>query len=1144
MAPTNGRSWPCLAGMRKLRPTPSHRALLVRAEAENPVLNKLLSLLGANADADPTVPDGWRVLRFEDMSLTPAGGATVDLATLQASHHFLTHKSTASVTLSTTTSSSVGGVVNVEKVEATITADTNVPSSSVAIAITVKNIDLTKVGFKTPFRIGKTITLSYSTDDKKLKVNGKDLSTLVPDSGPMHIPLDNDSALNTALVLEDGAGGARKIGFEIVIPKSSYDHKPLVSGIPESKVTFEWEQFRIRLHDDHIGIAADPGDNEDLGTATFVLPLVQAAIGDSATNALAKLVPSSAENLTPLKYTVKIKRPKGTLDIAPLLWSVKRTVAGLAEAGQLAEEIGKKVLAVFQEDTNVKDTDLSSFFAPLQELAGQAGEALYFSLSQVKSALNHGTDLVDVIKELDAFNTEDYPLPVALKVSKEKDASKPDLVFLVVLHINLWKGRLSSNRAYFYVAAGAGATDRPQMLDLTAFAMTLPIRTVADLTSILKDPKKRLPSEEHHDGYLDFESLDVVLDAQPVSQANRPQLAVLFPGGLNRDDDGTVKSDDEKKRVRILLEDFEPEVWPEQPKDESKTLQLRLGARGLTFSAKADTVKEANITVAGSASVPMRLVETRDGLRSGLVVIDNQVRYANLAGRIKIPGLDNFEADVALGLRRDKPNEPPVVTAVIDIDRTDRKPLARMQIPLLKAQLDDLRMQLTWTKKQGSDSSDWDFRAWATGAISITGDLGSTGGIEGLDQPQAIPFRDLDLTRLHNGAGQIPLGRPVRDEPANVNNGNGGPSNSTPSTVDQVARFELLEKQFRVEFYNSVLHWDLDAKTASFAIERARFEYQASSGDLDVAIEAGKVELMFDLNKRSLKFKTPSSFGLQVRIGTQLSFAGNVGWEDTPTEHYFRADGRLQMTGFPEVAGSLKLGTGLKEDGKTAPNLAIFAELPYEADLFSGVVLKRVGLGLGLNNRLAGIGDRPDPRAILANLDHIDPKQSRNWSFVSEAGVYVSVVATAMIASNRGKDNVVCAYVAKLLLSIDTNIDIVAAAQVWLFSSPGYITQQDHERRPALIGAAGLSARERTFSLVAQTTPRPAIESNQMLSDLLSRVRARFSFYLSSELADFYLEESVVPRSVVRYQHCRDGKLSHRDRSIRSPDASHAGTSR
>ena len=46
------------------------------------------------------------------------------------------------------------------------------------------------------------------------------------------------------------------------------------------------------------------------------------------------------------------------------------------------------------------------------------------------------------------------------------------------------------------------------------------------------------------------------------------------------------------------------------------------------------------------------------------------------------------------------------------------------------------------------------------------------------------------------------------------------------------------------------------------------------------------------------------------------------------------------MTGFPEVAGSLKLGTGLKDDGKTAPNLAIFAELPYEADLFSGVVLK------------------------------------------------------------------------------------------------------------------------------------------------------------------------------------------------------------
>lgn len=1091
---TNADNWTVVAllGWDQNTPNTFTPALLVRDEGKNPVLNKLLELLGAKPDTAPEIPSDWRVLRFDDISLTPEGGVTVDIATPLDSHHFLKHKTPLTAKL-VSKGLSIVDFVNAEKVETTVLTDTASTSSSVEIAITVKDIDLTKIGFKAPFLIDETITLSYSTADEKLRINGELLNS---------DPADGATPLGDSFSLAiDGT----KVGLDVPVPNGTYTYQPLVKGIPGSKIDFDWKSFRIRLHENELGLAAVPGDIDDvLGTATFTLPLIQAAIGEGTANALAKLVPTKAAALTPLAFKVTIKRPADTIDVSPLVyWTAKLS----EKVGAFAENVVSTLIGVFESDDS-GDTngniELSSFFAPLQELAGKAGDVLCFRLSQVKSLASDSeqTEFINAIKKLDKFNTVDYSLPLALKIGKDPD--KPDLVFLVVLRINLWEGRLKSNRAYFYLASG---TDGRQMLDLKAFAMTLPARSIAELKSIFSRTEgnslKGLPDEVQHDGYLDFESLDVVLDAQPASQANRPQLAVFFPGGLKKED-GSVDSTQEEKRVRILLEDFDPEVWPEKPKEKSKTLQLRLGARGLTFSAKADTVKDAKITVTtGLPTVPMRLVETRDGLNSGLVVIDNQVRYANLAGRISVPGFDNFEANVALGLRRDKPNEPPVVTAVIDIDRTDSKPLARMKMPLLKAQLDDLRMQLTWK----SDKNDWDFRAWATGAFSITSDVGSTGGIEGLDQPRAIPFRDLDLTRLHKGDGQIPLGRPVKPEPDTANTGNGGPSNSTPSTVDQVARFELLEKQFRVEFYNSILHWDLEKKTASFEVERARFEYQASSGDLDVAIEAGKIKLHFNGNNQSLKFETPSSFGLQVRIGTQLSFAGNVGWEDTPTENYFRADGRLQMTGFPEVAGSLKLGTGIKDDGKIAPNVAIFAELPYEADLFSGVVLKRVGLGLGLNNRLAGIGDRPDPRAILANLDRIDPKQSRNWSFVSEAGVYVSVVATAMIASNRGKDDVVCAYVAKLLLSIDTNIDIVAAAQVWLFSSPGYITQQDHERRPTLIGAAVLSARERTFTLVAQTTPRPAIESNQMLSDLLSRVQARFSFYLSSDLADFYLEE-------------------------------------
>lgn len=1087
LSPTQGDRWSVrpLLGIVVNSPSGSDTftpALLIRKD--NPVLRTLLALLGATEDAAvaSAAGEGWQVLRFDGYGMqTPTDAVKLPAVPPESTKPFLPYKEGEPVKLTAIERRfGPGKLIDLsEPPQLEIMTPAGGMGAEFTLAFNLNKVTLAS----NPIDIGnRQVGITYNTTSKQIAIGGTPLN-FVEDS-PVRRLNDNLS------ILLEGQGADLVASLDVEIPRGSYTHKPLIPAIAGSQVLVDWESFVIRLRQDRIGLAAPPGDPDtELATATFSMPLIMAKVGPEEANALAKLVPmvdADGKNLLlPLKFKVLLRRPEGWDVIGSVLWSFE------GASGQILQDEVNKLRALFQSDEGSAST-LSNLFAPLEELGEAIGSAVSFGLDKLDGTLEGSTDLLEALKKLDAINTKDFPLPVAIRLSDKRNT----FFFLGIARLSLWEGRLADNRIFFYLAQSKdssapvpGDLDKQSFLDLTAFAVEFPARSVADVKRLIEvqrsgteDPIR--PGRDSHDGYLDLIASDVVLDLK-VALAEKAPIRVLFPGDLK--DNPNLD-----RRVMLLLEDFDPATWPE--KEAPNQLRLRLGTRGLTFKAKAETTRAALIPVPGvdGPELSLKLLETRDGLSSGLVVIDNKIRYADLGGRLSVPGFDNLEAEVRLGLRRDQPDRPPVVTAVIDLDRSDRQPLARMRVPYLKAQLDDLRMQLTWSEK---GNKEWGLRAWASGAISLVNEVQSTGGVSQLDQPRAIPFQDLDLTQLHNGSGTIRLGRS-----ADPNT-----SRPTPSRVDETARFELLDRQFRVEFTQAELTWNFQTPVVGLLAERAQFAYLASSGEFDVAIDAGGVELKIEGD--SLRFRLPGYLGIQVRIGEQIAFAGGVGWVDTPSERCFVAQGHLRMTGFPEVAGNIKLGTGVKSDGSVAPNIALFGELPFEADLFAGVVMKRIGLGLGLNNQLAALGPVPDSRTILANIDRIDPKEVRNWSFVTSKGVYISVVATATLTASRGQSNIVSAYVAKLVLSIDTNLDIVAAGRVWLFSSEDFVARPDNADRPTVVAAADFKPRSGSLQLIAETGTRPAIEANPMLADLFSRSRARFSFYLSPDLADYYLEE-------------------------------------
>lgn len=1096
LSPTQGDRWSVrpLLGIMVNSPSAFDTftpALLIRKE--NPGLRTLLALLGATVDAavDSAAGEGWQVLRFDGYGMqTPTDAVKLPAVPPESTKPFLPYKDVDEPVIKLTAIERRFGPSKLIDLSEPPQLEIKTPAGGMGAEFTLAFNLSTVTLVSNSINMGnKQVDIAYNITSKQIAIGGTPLN-FVGDS-PVRRLNDNLS------ILLEGQGADVISSLDVTIPNGSYTHKPLIPAIADSQVQVDWESFVIRLRQDRIGLAAPPGDPEtELATATFSMPLIMAKVGPEEANALAKLVPvvgADGNNLLlPLKFKVLLRRPEGWAVIGSVLWSFE------GASGQILQDEVNKLRALFKSDEGNAST-LSNLFAPLEELGEAIGSAVSFGLDKLDGTLEGSNALLEALKKLDAINPKDFPLPVAMRLSDKRNTAK-DFFFLGIARLNLWEGRLADNRIFFYLAQskdslvpGPGDLDKQSFLDLTAFAVEFPARSVADVKRLIEDRRSGTedpirPGRDSHDGYLDLVASDVVLDLK-VALAEKAPIRVLFPGDLNANDNLA-------RRVMLLLEDFDPVTWPENGPEQ---LRLRLGTRGLTFKAKAETTRAALIPVPGvvdgredGRELSLKLLETRDGLSSGLVVIDNKIRYADLGGRLAVPGFDNLEADVRLGLRRDQPDRPPVVTAVIDLDRSDRQPLARMRVPYLKAQLDDLRIQLTWSE---GGSKEWDLRAWASGAISLVNEVKSTGGVSQLDQPRAIPFQDLDLTKLHKGSGTIRLGRSAEPKPS-------GP---TPSRADEIARFELLDRQFRVEFAQAELRWDTQKREVGLLAERAQFAYLASSGEFDVAIDAGGVELKIDAV--SLRFGLPRYLGIQVRIGEQIAFAGGVEWVDTPSERCFVAQGQLRMTGFPEVSGNIKLGTGVKSDGSVAPNIALFGELPFEADLFAGVVMKRIGLGLGLNNQLAALGPVPDSRTILANIDRIDPKEVRNWSFVTTKGVYISVVATATLTANRGPSNIASAYVAKLVLSIDTNLDIVAAGRIWLFSSEDFVARPDNATRPTVVAAADFKPRAGSLQLVAETGTRPAIEANPMLADLFSRSRARFSFYLSPDLADYYLEE-------------------------------------
>jgi len=694
------------------------------------------------------------------------------------------------------------------------------------------------------------------------------------------------------------------------------------------------------------------------------------------------------------------------------------------------------------------------------------------------------------------------PHPTKLKLEWD------ELKLVLGMKFDLGKLRLAENRIYFFLPQRRSSDPLSnfaprQVMDFNIFTLTFPNRP---------EPLG-IPTLANHDGYLDLTSREFVIDLkykEGEEPTPPPRIHAFFPGGMDPkaarcgregvENLGKTHADYSKfrkeysKRFDLELDEVDPKLWPNTGPDR---LMFRFNSNGLTFAANLGKT-EVEIDSSGFSDdggsdgkssgliKPFKCQpqEKQRELRSRVVIIDNELKEAGVYAKTEVPGVENLMAEVSVVLRQRQKGMLPEVHASMELERADEAPLAEFSIKLLELSLDRLELGLIWRMQE----REWDYSIIADGTIGFTGAAALVPDLDALRVP-SIQVVGLDMRRMNLRQLRVPI------------------------NLVKPVRFDILDGMFEVELGDLEIGWEFDGKIPKprlLACELAKLTFK-NPGALEVSVSVGGLQIEFD-EKLKAHVTLPSSLGIEVALGTSANFAGRVGWIDersgrvaTQYERYLFAEGKLLLEGLPEVRALLKFGTGEKLSGRREINLVLYGEMDLDEQLFSGAVVKSLGLGVGLNNRLAAIPASPSADAILRRIDLITPGKVEGWQFVREGGFYMSVIGSVTLASNLGEPDVLNAYVAALVVSIDTNFDLVAAGKLWLSCSVK--GQKDNPNNPAFVGALVLSPRQRKLEVVLESRKNAYVEQNDLIKKLLDKGFVRFAFRMTPQLVDFHLAE-------------------------------------
>lgn len=211
------------------------------------------------------------------------------------------------------------------------------------------------------------------------------------------------------------------------------------------------------------------------------------------------------------------------------------------------------------------------------------------------------------------------------------------------------------------------------------------------------------------------------------------------------------------------------------------------------------------------------------------------------------------------------------------------------------------------------------------------------------------------------------------------------------------------------------------------------------------------------------------AFSIEMALSAPggVKASATMHYKHTETVQTVSGTGQLTTPTFPGVQVMFVIGR-FKPANTWLPTLVIYAATPVDIPLFPGVVVRRLGLGLGVNAEVEGT-----TRLTLAQarkrLESGLPDVSQPASWTPKE-TDLTLLARAFVSPTKGlahSDPEL--YVADLTIIVTSDFQFAVMGKLWLLTSLDHAQTTPFQGRPSAAGMMLLDGQEPSLRVVAQT---------------------------------------------------------------------------
>lgn len=245
-------------------------------------------------------------------------------------------------------------------------------------------------------------------------------------------------------------------------------------------------------------------------------------------------------------------------------------------------------------------------------------------------------------------------------------------------------------------------------------------------------------------------------------------------------------------------------------------------------------------------------------------------------------------------------------------------------------------------------------------------------------------------------------------------------------------------------------------------------QFGGSLPSLKIALSDGKAEIASAEGKGE-GFRFSGSLtapgGVRARV--------EVRSEKTALEENFIGLAEMSTPMLPGVSALAIIGRFRPTKGAAwVPRFTLYGEAETSIVVMPGLVLRRLGVGLGINSRLSGLDSLSVQEAHRLLKEGLpDPSRADGWE--SSAETQICLAARAFAASRPGSNDMVDFYAADLGLMLTEDFQLAALGKLWLQTSIKDARTQPFQQKPAVRAIVLVDGQEPSLRVAAQTVAKP-----------------------------------------------------------------------